>query len=228
MNNYWIDAIRKILELSVLKYLMNGVLITLTVAVLSIIFSLILGIILAIAKNSSGCLISTISFVYIEIMRNIPLLLLIIAIRFLTPLNTLYSGIVSISLFSSAMIAEIIRGGLNSVKSNQWESAISQGFNKLQSIQYVILPQVINNMYEPLINYFVSIVKDTSLCATIGLYELFFASKMLVSQANFVRAEDVIVVYLFVALIYYIINIVISKVLKSKKVASYLKFYYNI
>ncbi len=228
MNNYWIDAIRKILEPSVLKYLMNGVLITLTVAVLSIIFSLILGIILAIAKNSSGRLISTISFVYIEIMRNIPLLLLIIAIRFLTPLNTLYSGIVSISLFSSAMIAEIIRGGLNSVKSNQWESAISQGFNRLQSIQYVILPQVINNMYEPLINYFVSIVKDTSLCATIGLYELFFASKMLVSQTNFVRAEDVIVVYLFVAMIYYIINIVISKVLKSKKVASYLKCYYNI
>ncbi len=110
MNNKWINAIEKLCEPSVVKFLLSGVKITIIVSFFSIIFSLLLGIVLAFARNSKNKYLSRFATIYIEIMRNLPLLLLILAVRFMTPLNTLYSGIFAISIFSAAMIAEIIRG----------------------------------------------------------------------------------------------------------------------
>ncbi len=115
-------------------YLLQGLFTTLFVAVISICLSIIFGTVFALLRTYGNRMFRAVSSIYIEIFRNTPHLLWVFAIRFLIripePFDApVYSGILSFTLFTTAGMAEIIRGGLNSIPSGQFEGAYSQGFN---------------------------------------------------------------------------------------------------
>ena len=96
-------------------FLLKGIKLTLTIAFISIALSIFFGTILSILRNFSKGILGKIATIYIEVFRNTPLLLWILSIRFLVPIPPMYSGILSFTLFTSAVMAEILRGGMNSI-----------------------------------------------------------------------------------------------------------------
>ncbi|MDU4857139.1 MAG: ABC transporter permease subunit, partial [Clostridioides difficile] len=114
-------------------FLFQGLKLTLIIAVISIFLSMIFGTILAVLRNYSKGIFGKLAAIYIEIFRNTPSLLWILSIRFLIPIKPMYSGILSFTLFTTAAIAEIVRGGMNSVNAGQYEASYSQGFSKIQT-----------------------------------------------------------------------------------------------
>lgn len=206
MFDKWATAFSVVFTPKILLFLGQGLLNTLYIAAVSILLSLVFGTVLGLMRNSRGKLASGIAAVYIELVRNIPLTLFIISMRFMTKLPPLESGIAAMTVFTSAIVAEIVRGGLNSVNKGQWEAASSQGFSRLQTMWYVVIPQAMRRIRSPLISQFVTTIKDTSFCAIVGTYELSFTSKIVAAHRTIVTAEDILVLYLVVALIYYLIN----------------------
>ncbi|MDR2504691.1 MAG: amino acid ABC transporter permease [Oscillospiraceae bacterium] len=212
MFDLWISAIRKVFTVNILKFLGTGLLNTLYIAVVSIALSFVFGTILALVRSRKLGIFTAIAAVYIEVVRNVPLTLFIIGMRFMTRLPPLESGIAAMTIFTSAVVAEIVRGGLNSVGKGQWEAAYSQGFSTVKTMTHVVAPQAVRRIWSPLIAQFVTTIKDTSFCAAVGTYELSFTSKIVASHRTIVTAQDIIVVYLVVALVYYIINFTFSSI----------------
>lgn len=206
MFDKWANAFQVVFTPKILLFLGQGLLNTLYIAAVSILLSLVFGTILGLMRHSKRKLISGFATIYIEVVRNIPLTLFIISMRFMTKLPPLESGIAAMTVFTSAIVAEIVRGGLNSIGTGQWEAASSQGFSRMQTLWHVIVPQALRRIRSPLISQFVTTIKDTSFCAIVGTYELSFTSKIVAAHCTIVTAEDILVLYLVVALIYYLIN----------------------
>jgi putative glutamine transport system permease protein len=188
MFDRWADAFAAVFSPKILLFLGQGLLNTLYIAAVSIVLSLVFGTILGLMRHMKERLIHTVATVYIEIVRNIPLLLFIIAMRFMTKLPPLESGIAAMTVFTSAIVAEIVRGGLNSIGKGQWEAATSQGFSRIQTMWHVIIPQALRRIRSPLISQFVTTIKDTSFCAVVGTYELSFTSKIVAAHRTIVTA----------------------------------------
>ncbi len=206
MFDQWAHAFSTVFSAKILLFLGQGLLNTLYIAAFSIMLSLVFGTILGLMRNAKERLVRTVATLYIEIVRNIPLLLFIIAMRFMTKLPPLESGIAAMTIFTSAIVAEIVRGGLNSIGRGQWEAATSQGFSRVKTMWHVVIPQALRRIRSPLISQFVTTVKDTSFCAVVGTYELSFTSKIVAAHRSIVTAEDILLLYLLVAMIYYVIN----------------------
>ena len=100
--------------------------------------------------------------IYVEFVRNVPNLLWIFIIFLVFQLKSTAAGITSFTVFTSAALAEIIRGGLNSIDHGQTEAGLSQGFNNKQIFIYIIFPQAIRKMLPSIISQFVTVIKDTS------------------------------------------------------------------
>lgn len=211
MFDLWIAAVRKVYSPNILLFLAEGLKNTLYIAVVTIVLSLLFGTVLAFLRFQKIKVFGALAACYIEIIRNIPLTLFIIAMRFMTKLPPLVSGIAAMTVFTSAIAAEIIRGGLNNVQKGQWEAAYSQGFSVFGALRYVVVPQALEHIRSPLISQFVTTIKDTSFCAVVGTYDLTFTSKIVASHRSIVTMQDIMVVYATVALIYYVVNLFFSK-----------------
>ena len=113
------------------------------------------------------------------------------------------------TLFTSAALADIIRGGLNAVDKGQYEAGMSQGFTSTQILYHIILPQAIRKMLPAIISQFVTVIKDTSLLySVIALQELFGASQIL--TCRYFEPEQVFSLYILITLIYFSFNLAIS------------------
>src|SRR5690606_24647760 len=132
----------------------------------------ILGTLLGVMRYSGHWLLARIAAVYIESFRASPLILLILLFRFTMPLKPVNSGTLAMTLFTAAIVGEIVRGGLNSVDKGQWEAARSQGFTWWQTMQHIVLPQALRKMIPPLTGQFITVVKDTSYVWVVGVQEL--------------------------------------------------------
>lgn len=192
---------------------MEGLLVTLEVAASAIVLSFVFGIILGILRYTKLPVLSQLAVLYIEVMRNLPLLLIIFfgyfGLRDMgIELPVTMAAITGLTVFTSALIAEIVRSGLNSVEKGQIEAARAQGFTYSQTLWYIILPQGLKRMIPPLVSQFITLVKDTSLAVVISLEEIMHNAQIVYNK--YVNAT--IPLLILVAFIYFTINYSLSRV----------------
>lgn len=204
-----IKDILEVLSPTNLTFLLNGLGLTLYLSAIIIVLSTLLGTILAVIRNGKNAPLRWIASIYIEFVRNVPNLLWIFTIFLVFQLKSTQAGLTAFTVFTSAALAEIIRGGLNSIDTGQTEAGLSQGFTQFQILIYIILPQAIRKMLPSIISQFVTVIKDTSLLySVIALQELFGASQILMGR-NF-ETTAVFTLYVVIALVYFAINFAIS------------------
>lgn len=170
-----------------IRYLLQGLLVTIEVSVISIILSFILGAILGVTRFSKIKYLSAIVGFFIDIIRNLPLLLIIFFTYFGLPtfgirLEIMPAAITALTVFESAMCSEIFRSGLNAVDTGQMEAARSNGMSYVQAMYHVVFPQALKMMIPPLLSQFVSLVKDTSLATIIVLPDLLYHAQNVYGQ----------------------------------------------
>ena len=161
-----------------LKFLLSGMGITIYISIISIFISMILGFVVAIPSLAKNKFLTYINIGYVEIVRAVPLLVLILWIYYGLPIVTglsfspFLSGIIALSISESAFQAEIFRAGINSIKKSQWEAGSSLGLDFIKRLRLVILPQAIKNILPALGNQFVYVLKMSSLVSIIGIADL--------------------------------------------------------
>jgi len=188
----------------------QGLLLTLQIAGISIALSFVIGTVLGAMRYSGLPVISHIAATYIEVVRNLPQLLLILVSYFVLGLPAMWAAVIGLTIYTAAIIGEVIRGGLNSVMTGQWEAARSQGFTYLQAMRHIILPPAVVKMIPPIVSQFVTVIKDSSFAMAIGAYELMFKGTIL--AAKYWKPEQIITIYLVISLIYFAINFTISQI----------------
>ena len=161
-----------------LKFLLSGLTTTIYISVVSIIISMILGMLVALPSLSKNKFLSYLNITYVEIVRAIPLLVLILWVYYGLPIMTgisfspFVSGIIALSISESAFQAEIFRAGINSIRKAQWEAGSSLGLSFLNKLRFVIMPQAIKNILPAIGNQFVYVLKMSSLVSIIGIGDL--------------------------------------------------------
>ncbi|WP_025678297.1 amino acid ABC transporter permease [Paenibacillus massiliensis] len=202
-----------------IRFILDGFLLTLEVALYSILISTALGILLGVLRYTRLPVISQIAAFLIDIIRNLPLLLIIFflflvlpAVGFSVPLK--WSAIIGLSVFEAAMIAEIVRSGLNSVDKGQIEAARSSSLSYTQTLWHIVLPLGLRRMVPPMVSQYISLMKDTSLAVIISLPELTHSAQIAGAQ----NQSFVIPALLFAALLYFFVNYGMSLVAKRLEV----------
>lgn len=201
-----------------LPTLLQGVVVTLQLTVLSVVLGLISGSLIGIVRLSRIPSVRWLARAYVDFFRGTPLLVQIFMIYFGLPaiaqelgftfsFDRLVAGVVALSLNSAAYIAEIVRAGIQSIEPGQAEASESLGLSAVQTMRYVIFPQAFRRMIPPLGNEFISLLKDTSLVAVIGFEELFRKGQLIVAD-NY-RAFEI---YAAVAVIYLCLTLLSSQV----------------
>ncbi len=189
---------------------LRGLLGTLEYAFIAVFFGTIIGALVAIVHLSKNKVISGIATVYVNVLRGTPLLVQMYISYFFIPMvlpalnniDKVYYVLFALILNSSAYVAEIIRGGINSVDKGQTEAARSLGMSASHTMTKIILPQAVKNILPALANEYIAMIKETALAGTFMLYELMYtrtllANKFLIWQPLFIIAG----IYLMVTLV---------------------------
>ncbi|MFC3928674.1 amino acid ABC transporter permease [Streptococcus caprae] len=204
------SAILELMKPSTFQLLWKGLMLTLYISAISVVLSVIFGAILAILRNGKNKPLKWLATIYIEFVRNVPNLLWIFTVFLVFQMKSTPAGITAFTIFTTAAMAEIIRGGLNAVSHGQTEAGLAQGFTTFQIMTHIVLPQALRKMLPAIISQIVTVIKDTSfLYSVIALQELFGSSQILMGR-HF-EAEQVFTLYIMVTLIYFMINFAISQ-----------------
>ncbi|MEY8350376.1 amino acid ABC transporter permease [Bacillus cereus] len=200
-------------------FLLKGLLVTLEIAVIAILLSFIIGSVVGTLRYTKIPVVSQLLALIVEIIRNLPLLLIIFFTYFALPeaglkLEITTAAIVALTIFEAAMISEIVRSGLLSIEKGQIEAARASGLSYVQTLWHVILPQALRRMVPPLVSQFISLLKDTSLAVVISLPELMHNAQIINGQ----NVNYMIPTLLLVACMYFVVNYSLSLV--SRKLES--------
>jgi putative glutamine transport system permease protein len=200
------------------RYILAGLRATIVISLITVFISIVFGSLLALCRNYEKHLFGRLASIYIEVFRSTPLLLWILICIFMLPFgNALIRGTLGLTLYTSSIIAEIVRGGLNSIDKGQFEAARSQGFNFAQTLWYIVLPQCFMRIVPSLMSQIITTIKDTSFFAQFAIAEFFFNSKQLmgiISRDTVVTSAHIFVLYCFIALIYFVINFTLSCIVR--------------
>ena len=186
-----------------------GLQMTIKISALSILCGTLMGLAGALAKVSRLRLLRAAGVLYVEWIRNTPLLIQILFIYFglgvFLPLTPFTASVFALSLFSGAYITEIIRAGIESIQKGQREAALSLGMTDRQAMFLVILPQAARRILPPLVGQFISLTKDSSLVSVIAVSELTYVAKNIVTVTF--RAFEV---WLAIAGFYFVLSFALS------------------
>jgi putative glutamine transport system permease protein len=208
-----------------LLFLFQGLLVTLQLAVISIAISAVIGLVVGVVRFARLPFLSALAGAYVDLIRNLPLLLLIFFAKYGLgalglKMEAFQAGVTALSVFAGAIIAEIVRGGLNSIPKGQWEAARSQGFSYVQTLRFIILPQALKKMIPALVQQFITLTKDTSYVYIINVKELTSMGAILFNLHN-----NAMQTMLLIALVFFVINFGMSVVARRLeyrlKAASY-------
>jgi putative glutamine transport system permease protein len=201
------------------RYMLMGLRTTILISLSTVLLSVRFGTFLALCRNYAKGFLGKIASVYIEVFRSTPLLLWILICVFMLPFGTyLIRGTLGLTLYTSSVIAEIVRGGLNSIAKGQFEAAKSQGFSFFQTLRHIVLPQCFQRIVPSLMSQIITTIKDTSFFAQFAIAEFFFNTKNLmgaISRNTPITSAHVFVLYCFIALSYFVINFTLSCIVRK-------------
>lgn len=211
---------------TIFSQLAQGMITTIQIFVLTLLFSLPLGLLIAFGRMSKNPVIRNIVKVYISIMRGTPLMLQLLVVYFGPyyllgmSISSAYRGVAVIIAFSlnyAAYFAEIYRSGIESMPQGQYEAAKVLGYSKQQTFFTIIFPQVIKRILPALTNEVITLVKDTSLAFSIAYMEMFTQAKALAA------AQKSMLPFVAAAIFYYVFNFVVAMVMEyfEKKMSYY-------
>ena len=232
----WIASFNVLTLGPVWAYIVKGTLFTVIISTVSVILSIIIGAVLALVRNYCNAprylIFKWLASLYIEVFRNTPLLLWIFVGVVFCPVpdffghplfglssvetKMLFKASMALTVYTSSVIAEIIRGGLNAVPKGQFETAYTQGFGIVGTMYYIILPQALRNVVPTLLSQIITTIKDSSFLANVATIELMSRVRKILSSANVynglgtINVSDVFVLYGTAAVIYFIINFSLS------------------
>jgi His/Glu/Gln/Arg/opine family amino acid ABC transporter permease subunit len=204
------------------NFLLDGLWITLQVAVYSVILSLIIGIILALGRLSNLKVISYPSIFYIEVIRALPSYLIIFFVFIAGPkigirLDAIWFAVIGLTIYTAAVLAEVVRAGILSVEKGQLEAAYSLGMEPFTTLRYIVLPQALRRMVPAIVSQLITLVKDTSLAGIIALQDLTRKGQQLY-QFNGAILETMFIVAIIYFVICYILSIISQQLeLKQKR-----------
>ena len=187
----------------------GGLPVTLILATYGLLFAFPYGVLLALGRRSDLPLIKGLCIGFIELIRGVPLISLLIMASVMLPLflpsgmniDKFLRALIAVILFAGAYIAEVIRGGLQALPKGQFEAADAMGLNYFQKTTLIILPQALRVVIPPLINTFIGFFKDTSLVLIIGIFDFLNAANQALVDPNWAGFPSE--VYLFAAFVYF-------------------------
>ena len=219
IKNFDFDAI-----IGSIPFLWKGLQVSFYLTFLALVGGIVFGTLLALMRISNIKFLQYFSMTYVNFLRSMPLILILFWFFFLIPLiigrpiGGFYSAVIAFTMFEAAYYSEIIRGGLLSVSSNQVSAARATGLSYSQSMIYIVLPQAFRNMVPILLTQAVVLFQDTSLVYVVSLRDFMTASTIVAqSQSRLVE------LYLFAALVYFLICFAFSFMIKrmqNKKITT--------
>lgn len=199
------------------KYIIEGLFNTVLIAFFAVIIGVVIGIIVALIRNYSEFnnklkILNFLSVAYVNIIRGTPVILQLMIIYYVifksVNINILFVGVLAFGINSGAYVSEIIRSGINSIDKGQMEAGLSLGLKYSTNMRYIILPQAIKNILPALGNEFITLLKETSVGAYIGIIELTKASDIIAS-----RTYDYFFPLIIVAIIYLLMTLSLTKLI---------------
>jgi general L-amino acid transport system permease protein len=199
----------------------GGLPVTLILATFGLAFGFPLGILVALGRRSKLPAIRSLSVLYVELIRGVPLVSLLFMASVMFPLfmpsgfniDKLLRAQIAIILFAGAYLAEVIRGGLQAVPRGQYEAADALGLSYWRKHRLIVLPQAIRHVIPPLVNTFIAFFKDTSLVLIIGIFDLLTTAKTAIIDPAWQQFS--VEVYIFVAAIYFVFCFAMSRYSRS-------------
>jgi ectoine/hydroxyectoine ABC transporter permease protein EhuD len=198
----------------VMPFLLEGAVVTVELSIVAMAIALILGLIAALARLSRSRIARVVATIYVEVIRGTPLLVQLFIVYYGLPsygirLEAFTAGVITLGIHYGAYLSEAYRAGILSIDKGQWEAAASIGMTRTQIMRDIILRQAIRVILPTIGNYFISMLKDSALTATISLSELLRAGQLRIAITF--RAMDI---YLMVAAIYLILSYPFSLMLR--------------
>lgn len=180
---------------------LDGFVNTIFASIIGLICSLIIGTLMGMFQLSENKIVSTIGNIYVEFFRNIPLLVIVMFFYVVVPiyfisLSGFTSGVIGLTIYTSAFIADNVRAGILSVDQGQREAALSQGMTTNQLMRYVVLPQAVRIVLPPLGNQAINLVKNSSILSVVAGMDLMYFGDI-VSQQTFNTFDTYILVAVF-------------------------------
>ncbi len=194
----------------IFKFLPDGVLVTFEVTLSSISLAIVIGLFTGLGRISQNRIINLVASTYVEVVRGIPLLVQLFYIYYalakFVQVPAMLAAILAMSFCYGAYMGEVFRAGIESVDNGQTEASLSLGFNRRQTMFYVILPQAWRTILPPVGNEFIALLKDTSLVSILAVADLLRRGREFASTTF-----DYFETYTMVALLYLLITLVLSK-----------------
>ena len=190
----------------------GGLLVTLIISIVGICLSLPIGVLLALGRQSKLPVIKTLCVAFIELVRAVPLITILFMASIMLPLfmpqgttvDKLLRAVVGVTLFASAYMAEVVRGGLQAIPRGQYEAGASLGLGYWQRMYFIVLPQALKHVIPGIVNSFISLFKDTSLVYIVGMKDLLEAVKTKNDAIEWASPTQSTTGYLFAAAIFWV------------------------
>ena len=197
----------------------GGLLVTLIISLVGIFCSIPIGILLALGRQSKLPIIKTLCVMFIELWRAVPLITVLFMASIMLPLfmptgttvDKLLRALVGVTLFSSAYLAETIRGGLQALPRGQYEAAAALGLGYWKRTWFIILPQALRHVIPGIVNNFIALFKDTSLVSIVGIFDLLNTVQAASSDINWASPTQAVTGYVFAAAMFWIFCFAMSR-----------------